>query len=177
MGVLPVLVLLALFHAAAVGAGVYLTNVVDPTGTPFYGGDTGFLPGATSAYGGLTSFLAGDARPEVAAPSREGGLSIFRYALTVPLCTSVDVTKQALNITTFNHPIVQVIPSVGFGLWVKLVIHAVSTVLTLVIFERLVVFLVRAGILSNPYVLGALGIGIFVGLLSTIANGTGALGC
>ena len=73
----------------------------------------------------LTSFLAGDDM-DVAAPAREGGFGVFRYILTSGVCAGVDVTKMSLNLMTFNYPVVQIIPSEGFGLWIKLLIHALG---------------------------------------------------
>ena len=45
MGLTAILVLVSLFHVAAVVAGVYLDNLFSLTGTPYYGGDSGPLPG------------------------------------------------------------------------------------------------------------------------------------
>ena len=177
MGLTAVLVIATLFHVAAVASGVFMDNLFDPTGTAYYGGETGPLPGAGSAYESLTSFLAGDDRPALDDPGDVGGFAVFRWILTGPLCISVDITKMFLTVTTFAYPVVMVIPSEGFGLWIKLAIHAVSTLLTLVGVGKLVGFLMRSGVLSNPYALVALGIMGVVGFVSTLANGAGVLGC
>ena len=110
-------------------------------------------------------------------PPNESGFAVFRWIITGPMCVSVDVTKMFLTVTTFFYPVVQIIPTEGFGLWIKLGIHAASTVLSIMGAARLVGFLLRSGVLSNPYALVALGIIGAIGFVSTLANGAGVLGC
>ena len=176
MGIQAVLVIVTICHIAAVGSGIFLTNLTDPGQGSYYGGETGIFPADDSPYGALTSFLAGDDL-EVAAPTREGGFGVFRYVLTSGMCAGVDVTKMSLSLMTFNYPVVQIIPSEGFGLWVKLIIHALGILGAYYVLSKLVAFMVGAGILSNPYALGALGILAGLSIVGTIANGAGALAC
>ena len=177
MGIQAVLVIVTICHIAAVGSGIFLTNLTDPGQGSYYGGDTGIFPADDSPYGALTSFLAGDDRLDVAEPTREGGFGIFRYIITSGMCAGADVTKMTLSLMTFNYPVVQIIPTDGFGLWVKLVIHAMGILGAYYVLSKLVTFMVGAGILSNPYALAALGVVTGLSIVATIANGAGALGC
>ena len=177
MGIQAVLVLAAIFHIAAVGSGIFLTNLYDPAGVAYYGGESGIFPSDDSAYGDLTSFLMGDDALQTETPAREGGFGIFRYIITSGMCAGSDVTKMALSVMTFNYPVIQLFPSEGFGLWIKLIIHAVSTCGSYLILSRLVQFLIKAGVLGNPYILAGLGVMSAVGIISTFANGAGALAC
>ena len=176
MGVQAITAIAILFHIAAIVAGIYADNLTG-FGEAYYGGDSGPLPGAASGYHTITDFLAGSDRPEVDQLGSQGGLVIFRWIITGPMCVAASLVKLLLSITTFNYAVVQVLPDYGFGLWIKLLIHAVSTLITLITSGKLVIFLLQAGVLSNPYALVALGIIGSVGLISVAANGTGALSC
>ena len=176
MGIQAVLVIVTICHIAAVGSGIFLTNLTDPGQGSYYGGETGIFPSDNTPYGALTSFLAGDDQ-DVAAPTREGGLGIFRYIATSGMCAGADVTKMTLSLMTFNYPVVQIIPTEGFGLWVKLIIHALGVLGTYLILSKLVTFLVQSGVFTNPYILAALGIMAGLGIVGTIANGAGGLAC
>ena len=177
MGILPLTVIVVLLHVAAVVTGIFGENLTSVTGTAYYGGSSGPLPGEDSPYHAITSFLMGEDRPVTREPGDQGGFGLFKWIIAGPMCVFADVVKLLLNITTFNYAVIQLIPSEGFGLWVKVFIHSLSTAFNLYAGKQLIELLLRAGVFSNPYALVALGVLSSIGLVSIIANGTGALGC
>ena len=177
MPILPLMMLAMIVHISAVMSGIILSNITLADGLAFYGGTSGFLPNDDSPYANFTRFISGDEGPEVAELGNQGGLGFFRWIIVEPMCVASGTVKVLLTMTTFNYPIIHIIPTEGVGLWVRQGINILSTLLTIGVVMKLVEFLVRSGILSNPYALVGLGLASIIGVISVLANAAGALSC
>ena len=174
---IPLFIFSAILHITIWGAGIFLTNLGD---TPFYGGATGFLPSTGDAahpYDTFSAWLAGGGPSGVDQPSDEGGISIFRWIVVTPLCGMVSLIKTIISLGILNYDLVQLLPSDGFGNWIKIIINCVGALITLTLFARLVEFAIRAGVFSNIYMMGlVLGVAA-VGVVAALLNAGGALSC
>ena len=170
MNILYLLVGLVVLHVCLV-FGTLLANNLTST-TPDYGGATGFLPSSgdpESAYDKATAFLLGTNRPQ--SPETEGGgLSLFRWAIKAPFCTTADGISAIIGLTTLlgYQGVIDLLPDEGFGLWIKLLLHLAGTIATLILAGKAIGFLLASGVFSNVYLLVGLGI---IGGLAGIAGG------
>ena len=169
MRIYALLVPMVVVHLLAGGVGsVIIDNLVSYTGEATYGGSTGFVPGGDSPYSAFGRFLYGDDEPDPSLPEESGGLGLARYGLIDGICVMSSAVRWGLIITTFSYPVVDIIPMEGFGLWVRLAIHVISIGAVVAVMFRVVELLVQMGVLSNVYILIAVGILSSVGLVSTI---------
>lgn len=178
MQIMGLLALLVLLNVAFIGTQIVLTNL--GTKIPYYGGDAGFLPqGGTDrdphAYDRVARFLRNG--PEGDPPAASEGFGIIKYGMTRCLCFAGSMTGMLLSLTTFNHAMLELMPTEGWGLWVKLAINGLGAFMAGVVLMRVLDIVMRSGILSNPYMLAfILGTSI-LSVSGLILSGTGVIPC
>ena len=178
ISLVPLFVVALILHVGLMLASIFLANLGDAL--PFYGGDTGFLPSTgddTHTYDKFSSWLSGGG-PAVDDPGDQGGIGVLAWAVKTPLCGMVSVIKFTLSLATLHlYDVIQVIPSDGFGNWFKIVIHILGALIAIGLIARIVDLAIRAGVFSNPYLLGLiLGVSI-IGSVATVLDGSGGLTC
>ncbi len=175
-GIQKLFILTLGIHVCLVLATIYLTNMGD---VPYYGGSTGFLPGTgdgANAYDQFTGWLLGGGyRP--GDPGNQVGIPLLGWIIAKPLCGMVSAVRWLIILTTFNYDVVQLIPTGGFGGWFKMLIHLVGVFLTGAVMNALVRFGIQAGVFSNVYVMGAIGVVSVIGIGATALNAGGAFSC
>ena len=166
-------------HVAVFGATILLQNAVSET--PYYGGNTGFLPStgdSNHAYDQFSGWLSGGAQEEEVDDPESGSIiDTLKWIVLGPLCSTVSIVKFLISFTIIKYGFIDDIPNMGFGLWFKTVIHVVATLLHVTLISILVRFAVQAGVFSNPQLLGLL-IGVsLLGAVVTALNAGGAFSC
>ena len=178
-GLNKILIVAVIVHVALFGATIFLANAIDAT--PYYGGDHGFLPStgnSSNAYDRFSAWLSGGGRGQAfEEPVAEGGIAIFGWIIKGPICSTVAIVKFLLSMTILKYGIIDLIPSVGFGLWFKNVIHLVATLIHIGLISVLVGFAVRAGVFTNIYLMVGLGLISAFAIVSTLLDAGGALSC
>ena len=175
--------LLALFgviHLAGGGIGSnIITNLVSQTGAPTYGGSRGFLPGDDSPYSAFGKYLYGDGEPgrQLPGADQSGIAGLMQYGVFRGACMMSEGVTFLIILATFSYPVIDIIPTEGFGLWIRLVIHILGVLGLLVVGVQLLEWAIRAGVFSNVYLLIAIGIVSSAGLLSNIVVKTGGFQC
>ena len=136
MPVLPVIILTVIIHIALLGTDIFMTNLW--VHTPWYGGETGFMPtgkptGAdgetTHPYDVVSNFLRGgeDGPQSQTDNLKDGsGLKIFQWIVRTPLCMLSTLIRFQLSLTTFTYDIVRILPDDGFGYWIQMAIPMVG---------------------------------------------------
>ena len=164
-------------HVALFGATIFIQNgTVD---VPYYGGDHGFLPSTgddAGAYDQFSSWLAGGSRQQLDEPG-DGVIGLLKWIIPGPLCGIVNIVKFLISIGILKYGIIDSIPSEGFGLWFKTAVHLAATLIHVGLISMLLGFAVRAGVFSNVYLLGALGIISVLGIVATVLDLGGAFSC
>ena len=175
---LTVLVLFLIGHATFGMGTLFLANLF--TTEADYGGSMGFLPStgdADSPYDSFSNFLAGDEGVRMEEVSDGGGTNFISWAISTPVCGISKAVRVMLATASFNYGVANVIPTEGPGLWVRLIISLIGTLLTLFLLNEVVGFAVRAGVFSNIWSTGAiLGIAA-IGGAATGLDGLGPLSC
>lgn len=175
-GVLKLLILTVFIHVALTGGNIYVMNMGE---TPYYGGPTGFLPGSSDSahpYDAFSSWLSGGG-DRLNDPGDQGGIAILQWIVRKPLCGMVNLVRVMITLTIFHYDVIQLIPTAGFGGWVKILVHLLGALLTAGLMSALVAFAVRAGVFSNIYILGlVLGVAA-LGIVATLLNAGGVFGC
>ena len=178
MRIYALLAAMAVVHLLAGGVGsVIIGNLASNTGQADYGGESGFIPGEDSPYSAFGNFLYGSGEPTPDLPGESGGIALARYGLIDGVCVVSSAVKWGIIITTFSYPVVDIIPVEGFGLWIRLAIHVLSTGAIVAVMVRLVDLLAQMGVFSNVYILIAAGILTSVGLVSTILASAADIKC
>ena len=178
MRIMGLMALLVLVNIGIMGVQIVLVNL--NTTIPYYGGDAGFLPqGGTDAdphaYDKVARFLRNG--PGGDPPDAGEGFGIIRYGLNRCLCFAGSLSGMLLSMTTFNHSLLELLPTEGWGLWVKLAIHALGAFLAGVVLSRIFEMVLRSGILSNPYMLAfILGTSV-ISISGLLLSGTGVIQC
>ena len=178
MRVMGLLIVLVFINVAFVITAIVLTNL--NTTIPYYGGDSAFLPqGGTDddphAYDKVARFLRNG--PAGDPPDAGEGFGIVRYGLTRCLCFIGMMTGMVLSMATFNHAVLELMPTEGWGLWVKLAINAGGAVMAGMVLSRGLEMLLRSGILSNPYMLAFILGGSVLSISGLLISGTGIIQC
>ena len=170
---------MGVIHLLAGGIGsIIVINLISSTGVATYGGERGFLPGEDSPYSAFGRFLYGDDQPSLTLPGEDsGGLGLAKYGVTDGICFISTTVKQAIIITTFAYPVIDIIPLQGFGLWIRLAIHLASLSAMGAVMFFLVELLIQMGVFSNVYVLIAVGVISSAGLVSTILAQATEISC
>ena len=176
-GLNRILAVAIIVHVALFGATIFIQNgVVD---VPYYGGSHGFLPSTgdnANAYDKFSSWLAGGSRQQLDEPGA-GVIGLFKWIVQGPLCGTVNIVKFLISVTILKYGIIDSIPNEGFGLWFKTVVHLAATLIHVGFIGMLLGFAVRAGVFSNVYLLGAVGIISVLGIVATALNAGGAFSC
>ena len=170
---------LAVVHLLVGGFGsLVITNLVSADLAPSYGDSArGFAPDSDSAYAAFGNFLYGDGSPSRTDPGEQGGVGLVRYGLTEGVCIASSAVKTGIIITTFAYPITQTIPAEGFGIWILMAIHAGSMAAFVALIFLLLDTPFILALLSNIYVLIAVGVLSSIGIISTIVAEAGNLAC
>ena len=177
-GIQRLLSVVIIVHVALFGATIIITNML--SSTPYYGGSAGFLPstsGGNGAYDQFSGWLSGADRPGLDAPEQKGGIVILQWIVRGPLCGTVAIVRFMLSALILKYGIIDLIPSMGFGLWFKTVIHLVATLMHVAFISMLVRFAIQAGIFSNVYVMAVIGLVGAIGSVATLLNAGGAFSC
>ena len=178
-GLNKILIVAVIVHVALFGATIFLTNAIDAT--PYYGGNHGFLPSTgdgNNSYDRFSAWLSGGGRDqEYEEPDAEGGIAILGWIIKGPICSTVAIVKFLLSMTILKYGIIDLIPSVGFGLWFKTVIHLTAALIHVGLVSVLVGFAVRAGVFSNIHLMVALGLISAFAVVATLLSAGGALSC
>ena len=173
----PLLIFAAIIHIALMGGTIFLQNLT--AATPYYGGETGFLPSTgnqANTYDKFSAWLSGGG-PSANDPGSAGGVGILQWAVRTPLCGMVSVIKFILSLSVLNYDVIRLIPSDGFGNWFKIIVHVLGALITIALFSRIVEFAIRAGVFSNVYLMAiVLGIAV-LGTVATALNASGGLSC
>ena len=178
-GVIKLTVVAAILHIALMGSTIFLQNW--GTGaTPFYGGNTGFLPATGDSahpYDKFSAWLAGGGT-RLNDPGDQGGIGILQWIVRKPLCGMVGVVKSLISLTTLHaYDVIQLIPTEGFGGWFKILVHMIGALLSAALMSVLVAFAIRTGVFSNVYTMGlVLGVAA-LGVVSTLLNAGGVFSC
>lgn len=176
-GVLKLRTIATILHISLMGATIYLQNWGDAT--PFYGGATGSLPSTGDGnhpYDWFSAWLSGGGT-RLDDPGDQGGIQILGWIISGPLCGMVVIVKALLSLTILHYDVVQLISTDGFGGWFKILIHMVGAYLSISLMSRLVAFAIRAGVFSNVYIMGAIGLVSVLGIAATALNVGGIFSC
>ena len=178
MGIMGLLAVLVLINVAVMGVQIVLVNL--NTTIPYYGGEAGFLPqGGTAddphAYDKVARFLRNG--PAGDPPDAGEGFGIIRYGLNRCLCFAGSISGMMLTLTTFNHALLELLPTEGWGLWIKLAINAVGAFMAGVVLDRIFRMVLRSGVLSNPYMLAFLLGSSVISIGGLLLSGTGVIQC
>lgn len=179
MSLMPIALIVLVAHFALIGTDTYLTNIISGL-EDHYGTDAAFLPGGGASdhpYDRFSDFLSGDDRPNVDKLENAGGLGFFQWAVRTPMCTMSTFYKFLLSSVVLNYDVVKIIPTEGWGLWVKTGINLVGTLINIGLILKAVTFALRAGIFSNPTVLALLGLATIAGFAGVMLDGLNVLGC
>lgn len=177
MKLLYLVALLGAVHLTAGGLGtIIITNLVSQTGIATYGGSRGFLPGDDSPYSSFGKYLYGDGEPERREPG-SGPMGLLKYGVFEGACLGVSATKFLLILATFSYPAIDIIPTEGFGLWLRISIHIMSVLAWATAIFRLLELAIQAGAFSNVYLLIAIGLITSAGLISNIVARVADVGC
>ena len=178
IGLNQLLAVMLIVHVALFGSTIFLQN--SSSDTAYYGGPHGFLPSSgdsASAYDRFSSWLVGDSRAQLDDPGETGGLAILQWIVRTPLCGTVGAVKTLISVTILKYGLVDSIPNEGFGMWVKVVIHLIATFIHSAGLNMLVRFAIQAGVFSNVYIMGAIGLISAFGIVATLLNAGGAFSC
>ena len=172
----PLMVIAALIHATVWVTGIFLTNL---DATPYYGGSSGFLPStgdSDHAYDKFSAWLSGGGQMEDVADPGDGPIALLRWAISAPICGAADLVKALIAISIIKYDLIDLLPTDGFGNWLRIIIHAIGVLITLTFFTRVVEFAVRAGVFSNVYMMGVLGLVGALGISATLLDFGGLCG-
>ena len=174
---IPLFIFAAILHITVFVAGLFLVNLGDVAN---YGGETGFLPStgdSANAYDQFSSWLAGGGPTSVEGPEDSAGVSTFRWIVKTPMCGMVSLVKTIITLSIVNYDLVNLLPTEGFGNWLRIIIHSIGALITLALFARLTEIAIRAGVFSNIYMLAVLGLVSVGGIVATLLNAGGAFSC
>ena len=175
-GINRVFFLVGIIHIALFGSSIFLANV--QTETPNYGGSSGFLPSTGDpdhAYDRFSNWLASGSGAGVSDPGEGGGFHFLKWILgsNGPLCGTVTITKLLIGMVFLEYELVNLLPADGFGNWFRLAVHLIGAAINLSLIGVLVGFAIRAGVLSNPHLLVALGFLSIFAISSNLLNAGG----
>ena len=177
MKLVYLIALLGSIHLLAGGVGtVIMSNLVSQTGIATYGGSRGFLPDDDSPYSAFGRYLYGDGEPERREPG-EGPIGLLRYGVIEGTCLASSAVTFVIILATFSYPAIDIIPTEGFGLWVRVAIHVMALFGFVVALVRLLEMAIQMGVFSNVYLLIALGLISSAGLISNIVANVANIGC
>ena len=89
----------------------------------------------------------------------------------------VGIVKALLSLTILHYEVVQIISTDGFGGWFKILIHMAGAYISISLMSHLVAFAIRAGVFSNVYIMGAVGLVSLLGIAATALNAGGIFSC
>ena len=170
MPTLKIAVIGVFLHIVAVIGSVYIENLTSATGVAYYGGESGLLPDSGGPYGAIYEFLVGSSTPQLAEQG-DGLLGFLKWIFIGPLSIFGDLVGLLLVTSTFAYPIINIIPMERFGLWFRILVHALGIFFTLMLVSKLLEWAGRNGVMSNPYLLVALGAVGSIGLISHALGG------
>ena len=173
MRITGLLIVMLILHAGFNISGIFLNNIRSTEAT--YGGSSGFLPGGdeSSFYGRTMSFLdGGDGSPSLDAglDTATGGVGFLGWMFRTPVCTMTSATRITVGLTIFNYDLLDILPREGFGNWIRIIVHAVGTIMTLLLASRLFGFLRSSGILTNFRLLATIGVVSGIGVLGSLGG-------